>query len=130
VTLKARRPPDSKYPKQLNTLGDHIRKRRLDLGLFQKQLAEQIGVSEETIYNWESNECSPQIRKISATVQFFCYKPLKASKSEGAYLARRTLGLTQKQIVKEFGVDPTSARWERGNCQRSGKFRRVAVSKF
>jgi len=52
LRLKAPKPNFPKYPKELKTLGDHIRKRRLDLGLVKRQVAERIGVSEATIYNW------------------------------------------------------------------------------
>ena len=43
-SLSALKPNPPKYSQQLNTLGDHIRKRRLDLGLLQNQVAAQIGV--------------------------------------------------------------------------------------
>jgi len=58
--LKAKRPQSSKYLQQLNTLGDRIRRRRLDLGLFQKQVAEQVGVDEETIFRWRAT--NPDLR--------------------------------------------------------------------
>jgi DNA-binding XRE family transcriptional regulator len=51
--LRAVRPKSDRYPKEINTLGDHIRSRRLDLNLLQMQVAEQIGVDEITITNWE-----------------------------------------------------------------------------
>jgi DNA-binding XRE family transcriptional regulator len=51
--LTAKRPPNPAYPKHLKTIGDQIRSRRLDLGLTQKQIAEIIGVTETSIYNWE-----------------------------------------------------------------------------
>lgn len=41
------------YPESPKTLGEHIRKHRMDSGLQIKQLAEQIGVDEMTIINWE-----------------------------------------------------------------------------
>jgi transcriptional regulator with XRE-family HTH domain len=43
------------YPKEINTLGDHIRKHCLDLKLLQRHVAEQIGVHEQTIAGWERN---------------------------------------------------------------------------
>jgi DNA-binding XRE family transcriptional regulator len=41
------------YPENPQTLGEHIRKCRMDSGLQIKQLAKQIGVDEMTIINWE-----------------------------------------------------------------------------
>jgi DNA-binding XRE family transcriptional regulator len=46
ITLRISRYPD-------RTLGEFIKKWRLERGLFQVDLAERIGVSEMTIVNWE-----------------------------------------------------------------------------
>jgi DNA-binding XRE family transcriptional regulator len=110
VTLKAPKPASPKYPKELKSLGDHIRKRRLDLGLFQKQVAEQIGVSEATIYNWERNETQPQIHQLPEIICFLGYNPLPAPESltENLHAARKALGLTQRAMAKQLGVDPTT----------------------
>ena len=53
ITLKGKRPLPKTYPKALKTLGDHLRKKRLDLKLFQKDVSRIIGVTESTIWNWE-----------------------------------------------------------------------------
>lgn len=66
--------------KELKTLGDHIRKRRLELG-FQKDAAKQIGVDEATIFNWESNETTPTIRHIPRVIEFLGYNPLPPPES-------------------------------------------------
>lgn len=42
-----------KYPKNPKTFGERIRKKRMDLHLTMKELAQKLGVSETTIYNWE-----------------------------------------------------------------------------
>ena len=60
----------------MSTLGDHIRARRINLGLFQSAVAAQIGVHELTITNWERNATQPEVRYISAIVQFLGYNPL------------------------------------------------------
>lgn len=49
VTLKALRPlPYAREPK---TLGEHLRKRRLELGLLQKEVAKRLNVDESTVGN-------------------------------------------------------------------------------
>jgi predicted transcriptional regulator len=53
IRLIGPKPVSQAYPNQLKKIGDHIRKRRLDLGLTQKQVAEMIGVTESSIYHWE-----------------------------------------------------------------------------
>ena len=108
VTLKARRPPDSKYPKELRTLGDHIRKRRLDLGLFQEHAADQIGVDEDTIYRWESNESIPQVRFIPTIIKLLGYNPFPLPEESRGKLVfhRQLLGPSQRKLAKRTGVDP------------------------
>jgi transcriptional regulator with XRE-family HTH domain len=58
------------YQAQLNTLGYRIRKHRLDLGLLQQEVAAAIGVTESTIWNWEANGSSPQLRFILKIIAF------------------------------------------------------------
>jgi transcriptional regulator with XRE-family HTH domain len=52
--------PKPGYPKQINNLGDEIRSRRLDLGLQQKDVAHRLGISPETLSNWERGLTCPQ----------------------------------------------------------------------
>lgn len=44
---------DPKYPKEPKTLGERIRKARMDQHLMVKELAQQVGVVPETVINWE-----------------------------------------------------------------------------
>lgn len=120
MALKASKPKSPKYPKKLKTLGDHIRKKRLDLGLFQRDVADQIGVSEATIYNWERNTNSPQVHDIPAVIRFLGYNPLPSSSSfpEQLRYKRRLLGLSQTGMAKRVGVDPTTFRkWDQGRAR-------------
>src|SRR2546425_458200 len=59
VTLKGQKPLPHGYPAQPKTLGDQLRKKRMDLGLSQRALASQLGVSRTSIENWEGNEVKP-----------------------------------------------------------------------
>ena len=62
------------YPLELLSLGDHIRKRRLDLGLLQIEVAAQIGVTESTVWNWEHGT-EPELIHIPAVLAFLGYIP-------------------------------------------------------
>jgi DNA-binding transcriptional regulator YiaG len=117
VRLAAQKPKSPKYPKKLETLGDHIRKRRLDLGLFQKEVAQQIGVDTTTIYNWERNANSPQVHQLPRVIRFLGYNPHPAAGSlpEKLTAIRRKLGLSQRVMAKRLGIDPGTLRnWENG----------------
>jgi transcriptional regulator with XRE-family HTH domain len=112
------------YPKQINNLGDHIRARRLDLKLLQKQIADEIGVHETTITGWEGNATVPEVRYMPAIIQFLGYNPLPPASSlpERLASARRVLGLSQRKMAAKLGVDPaTLMGWEAGRHQPTGK---------
>lgn len=122
--LRAVKPKPFQYPKQLNSLGDHIRERRLDLKLLQKQVADHIGVDEITITNWERNATVPAIRYIPAIIQFLGYDPLPPPDSffERLAAARKALGLSQRKMAEKLGVDPATLQgWEAGRHQPTGK---------
>ena len=51
---------NAKYPKNPLTLGERIRKARMNRGLMIKELASQIGVTEDTVINWELRNMKPQ----------------------------------------------------------------------
>jgi transcriptional regulator with XRE-family HTH domain len=74
--LRAARSKPANYPSQINSLGDHIRVRRLGLKLLQKQIADQIGVHELTITGWEGNATVPEVRYMPAIIQFLGYNPI------------------------------------------------------
>jgi transcriptional regulator with XRE-family HTH domain len=130
--LKAQRPLPSAYPKEIKTLGDHIRKRRLDLGLFQKDVARQIGVTEESVYNWETNRTEPEVRLIPRIIEFLGYTPYDATWSFGQRLRaiRTALGLSQEHMAKRAGLDEgTVAKWETGK-HRPTKTKLLALAAF
>jgi transcriptional regulator with XRE-family HTH domain len=56
------------YPESPKTLGEHIRKCRMESGLQIKQLAQKLNVDEMTIINWEigrvkkpRNDCAERL---------------------------------------------------------------------
>jgi len=51
--------PDYPSSKELNSLGDYIRKKRIDLRLKQKNIEKIIGVDKCTISNWENGKHKP-----------------------------------------------------------------------
>jgi len=109
--IRATRPRSSQYPKQINTIGEHIRARRLDLNLLQRQVADQIGVHPLTVTNWESNESSPETQFIPAIIEFLGYDPLPPASSLPERLAsrRKVLGLSQRKMAERMCVDPGRA---------------------
>jgi DNA-binding XRE family transcriptional regulator len=76
VVLVAKKPKSEAYPTSLDTLGDHLRKRRLNLGMLQRQVAEVLGVDTTTITNWEKNRCSPSARMLPRIWRFLGFSRL------------------------------------------------------
>jgi transcriptional regulator with XRE-family HTH domain len=92
--------------------------------LFQKQVADQIGVHELTITSWESNATVPEVCYMPAIIRFLGYDPMPVAYSipERLAAARRRLGLSQRKMAARLGVDPsTLLGWEAGRHQPTGK---------
>jgi len=112
VELIAKKPISKAYPKALLTLGDHIRKKRLDLNLHQIDVSKIINVDEMTVVGWELNHCEPLTRHIPKIIGFLCYLPedLFPAKTLGQKIKRyRQLhGMTRKQLAKQLHIDKTT----------------------
>lgn len=121
LTLKAPKPLPSNYPLQTKSLGDHIKKRRLDLKILQKEVAINVGVDETTIWFWENNRAEPSISYIPKIIEFLGYIPFETtfnSLGEKIIAFRRIHGLTQKKLASLIGIDSTTiGSWERGDSQ-------------
>jgi transcriptional regulator with XRE-family HTH domain len=111
------------YPDTLETIGDHIKTKRLDVGLFQKDVARQLGVKTETVTNWEKNYTSPQLYLIPRVTAYLGYDPVEddsdsLSLGERVARARKRLGMTRKDLARRLGVDPSAlVHWKHGGRQ-------------
>lgn len=121
--LSARRPPNPAYPKVIEKLGYHIRKRRLDLGLLQREVGTQLGASVDAVRKWERGETEPNLRLRPATFRFLGYDPGPAARTVGQTLVRwrQGRGQSQEELAVRLQVDPgTLSRWERGRREPAG----------
>jgi transcriptional regulator with XRE-family HTH domain len=107
--LSGKRPiyPHPDYPKELKTLGDHIRKVRLNKKLTQLELGKIMGVSETSINMWEKQNRFPNISRYPPIIKFLGYDPLYLS--DGSVRSklenyRRKHGLTYKQVARIAGI--------------------------
>lgn len=120
------------YPKELNTLGDHIRIKRLDLDLEQKEVALLFKINHETIKNWENNNTKPGIKYYPAIMNFLGYCPYVRPETWGEELKLHRIhqGLSHRRLSKIIDVDPcTIGYWEKGgNPTWEGKGKRGQVS--
>jgi len=115
VTLKSLIPKPHDY--MPISLGEHIKKMRLQLELLQKDVARQLGVSLWTVINWENGLSEPPVRAMPAIFQFLGYNPFPKPKTVSQRLLAkwREKGWSIKEAAGLLGVDPgTWASWERG----------------
>lgn len=114
IPLKIQEPPE--FSQKPVTLGDHLRRRRLELGLYQKDVAVHIGVTASTIWNWEHN-WTIDLRYIPRVIAFLGYNPIPCPDDVIERLAwyKRVNGLNLEKLGEEMGRDPEQvADWLSG----------------
>lgn len=115
-SLTAPRPKPG-YPKQLKDLGDHLKARRRDLGLTQKEVAARLAVDADTIRNWEVGRSAPAVRHYPALLTFlaFDFRPEQASLAQKIRHERMRRGWSARKLASISGIDEaTVRRLERG----------------
>jgi transcriptional regulator with XRE-family HTH domain len=114
-----------RIPTEPQTIGDHLRLKRLARKMLQREVAEEVGVTESCVFNWEANTAKPEVRFMPAIIRFLGYNPLPEAEDWAGRLIRRrtTLGLVQGEAARRIGVDQgTLAKWERGEREPRGAF--------
>jgi transcriptional regulator with XRE-family HTH domain len=102
-------------------VGDHLKKRRLDLGLLQKDVARQIGTHLATYWNWETGANQPGIRHAPGVISFLGYDPFPAPQTLGERVraTRRRQGLSHRELAARLGLDPSTVEaWENNQVRR------------
>jgi transcriptional regulator with XRE-family HTH domain len=117
--------------KELKTLGDHIRKRRLEFGLLQREVADLLGADPQSVNAWERNYRQPSLRLLPAIRAFLGYdlENVPGDTPLGLRIAskRRRLGFSQKALARCLGIDEgTVRRSEReGICKLGLRVQRI-----
>lgn len=105
------------YPENPRTLGEHLRKRRLNLYQTQEQVSMRFRIS-VTAYNyWEADRIAPKVNKWPEVVRFLGYDPSPPPTNfrEAVKALRRSLGLDKRKFAARLGVDVKSVlNWEAG----------------
>jgi len=126
VTFHGQKPLPAVFPKELRTLGDHLRKRRLELGLLQRQVAQRVGVSKGTVVNWEVNATTVALKHLPSVVGFLGYAPFPEPKTLGERITRHRWlnGISREQLAEQLGADESTVwRWEAGRGRPDRRLR-------
>jgi len=128
LRLSARKPLPPALRREPRTLGEHLRRARVQRGLKQGDVANEIGVGVRAVIDWELGYRRPPARFIPRITAFLGYCPWKAPEHAGERLriTREALGLCLERAAAVLGVGRSTAdRWERGrrrppaSCRRS-----------
>jgi transcriptional regulator with XRE-family HTH domain len=100
------RPKD--YLERPQTLGQHLKKRRKELGLLQREAAHQMGIDTWTYLNWEKDKTKPATARFRPVVAFLGYDPSPEPTTLAGRLEakRRAWGTTHDQVAEQLGWDP------------------------
>ncbi len=126
-SLRSSKPPKRiqtprPYPFDPITIGDHLRKKRLDLGLLRKHVAARLNTSIDCTRNWENTWNEPDLGAMPKIIEFLGYCPYDSALPiyEKLVIWRKHCGLSQKAMARLVGIDPsTLGRLEKGAIRSS-----------
>jgi hypothetical protein len=120
------------YPENLDGLGDHIRKTRLDRRLNRKTTAGQLRIDAVSLKNWEDARTAIDVRFYPRILSWLGYDPMPQARSLGDQIrhARLSRGWSRKRLAYIADVDegtvkrletntPNMARRPRGRVLRT-----------
>ncbi len=116
--------PLEEFTRKPITLGDYLRRRRIELGLHQKDIAVRLNVATSTVWSWE-NRGLVDLRFILRVIGFLGYNQVLQPENLLERLAWYKLvnGLTLEQLGAEMRRDPEQlADWLSGRhcpCRRN-----------
>lgn len=116
------------------TLGEKLRKARIENDLTLRQAAEKIGVTRNAIHLWEKDECVKTFLNISRAAEVLGLdlydlagmkkqdssqtqtKPSFEAFCKKIEVIRKLNGLTQREMAKKLGIHyMTYYQWKKGN---------------
>ncbi|MBI4664388.1 MAG: helix-turn-helix transcriptional regulator [Verrucomicrobia bacterium] len=95
LALRCRKPRNDKYlwfetpPDQPSHIGEHIKKRRLELKLKAAEVQRLFGIDKGTLADWEHGKHTPSKRMQSRIVRFLGYDPFESYESASHPLLQR-----------------------------------------
>jgi len=126
------------YPKgyilQPKTIGEHVRKRRMDLGMLQREVAVKIGATGSSVYNWERGT-EPELIHIPKIIKFLGYVPFECPDDLLGRLRYYKLinGMSFERLGAAMGRDPEQlVDWMSNGmkpCKRNVQFIEIFLKK-
>jgi transcriptional regulator with XRE-family HTH domain len=119
VTLTAPKPSPVGYPLDPNSLGEHLKKKRIDSGLLQKDVTNILNVCQNSIISWELGKTYPALKFMPRIINYLGYLPFSEGDDvplgEQLTTYRQIHGISQIELAKQLHVNPdTIRRWKHG----------------
>ena len=80
--------------------GNTIRKRRLDLGLLQREVAKLLGCDKTSVLNWEKGYTTPAASHMAGVVNFLKSQPFQMIAARKNTFKREIESLTQNNAAQ------------------------------
>lgn len=127
------KPPHLKLLDNPQVIGEHLKKRRLQLRLLQTDVAKIFDVCEDSITGWENGRSRPQIQYYPKIIQFLGYNPFPVNtETIGGRIRKYRIehGLSHKKLGACIGVDASTIHsWEE-NKTTPGKKNLIHLKEF
>lgn len=111
ISLKTAKPRS--YPTDPQTIGDHLKKRRYELGLRRKDVAAELHVNEFTVCGWENNKKEPSVRYLPRIIEFLGYCPFPDAQMPGEQLLACRRCVWRGCLAGRW---PSGSLWTRHAC--------------
>lgn len=107
-------------PESPQTVGELLRRRRHDLGLYEKDVAALLKVNQWTLIGWESDRVFPGIRHWPRIIEFLGYYPYPETNGLGDRIlaTHRHLGLSHAELADRLQLDEGTVRLVEKGCRR------------
>lgn len=131
--LKTPKPKHFRYPKEILTVGDELRKERLDRGLTQHEVSKMVGANKNFANDTELGRHQNPILTLHRTYRFLGYIPKTLNVDETTlqgrlYTHRIRNGYTLKVVAQKVGLDRTTiGAFEKGREYKDETYQRIKV---
>jgi len=136
LSLSTKKPKDRKYPKEILTVGDEFKKARLDRKLTQLQIAEELNVNKNFVYELELNKRTLTIFALHKAYIFLGYIPKTLKIDENIlqgklFTFRIQKNLTYSKLAVIVGLDKsTLSNFEKGLKVKTKTIKKIEKLKF
>jgi transcriptional regulator with XRE-family HTH domain len=118
------------YPQ---TLGEHLKRKRLQSNQLQREVAARLGATHAAYLHWETGQTEPFVRYYPKIIEFLEYVPWTEATSLAEELLqfRRLNGWSIRQASAALNVDQgTWGRWEEGMEPKHGSHKQLLAELF